>query len=309
MNFNERMIALDISRLKGVIVASPTPFTKSRDIDEEGTRRLMRYYINCGINGVFLLSSTGEYFTITQEKRLNFVNMAIDEINGKLPVMVMISDACIENVLRNLDLYTNKKIDAVVLTPPYYYKYSQDELYKFFTIVADKSPIPLILYNQPMRLPNNISLELVKDLSKHKNIIGIKDTSSEADKLLRLLSIFKGRDDFLIYTGSERLAAYASLFGGNFIYALAAVNPELFTNILEKGRNKDIDGVAELQNNINELFEIFNSIRGGYKESFSNFTHSIKAALKLKGIFESYNSQLGYELNNDDYDKIYKFIN
>jgi len=299
---------MNIERFKGVVVASTTPFDRDRNIDEAGTRRMMNYYVKSGVNGIFLLSSTGEYFTISQEKREKFIDISVDEINGRLPVMAMVSDASLEAVLSNIDRYSSKNIDAVVLLPPYFYKYSQDELFEFYTAAADRSPIPLLLYNQPMRLPNSIELELAKALSNHKNIIGIKDTSSDAARLLKLLSIFKDREDFLVYAGSEGLAGYASIFGGNFVYALAAVKPELFIDIFEKGRSKDIDAVMQLQSNINEMFGLFDAVQGGYKDSFSNFTHGIKAALKLKGVCEPFNSQLGFELNEQDYDKVRKYI-
>lgn len=299
---------MNLERFKGVVVASPTPFDSGRNIDEAGTRRLMDYYVESGVNGVFLLSSTGEYFSMPQEKRERFVGIAAGEIGGRLPLMVMVSDACLDTVLGNIDRYSAEKIDAVVLTPPYYYRYSQDELYEFFIAAADRSPVPLLLYNQPMRLPNNIEPELVKALSRHRNIIGIKDTSSDAVRLLKLLGSFKDSDDFLVYAGSESLAAYAALFGGNFVYALAAVRPEVFIEMLEKGRNRDIEGVMRLQDSINGLFGLFDAVKGGYKDSFSNFTHGIKAVLKLKGICEAYNSQLGFELDGHDYDRAGKYL-
>ena len=302
------MILMSIEKFKGIVVASPTPFDSSRNIDTDGTKRMLNYFIDSGLDGIFLLSSTGEYFSITQEMKEKFIGISVAEVEGRLPLMVMVSDACLENVLMNIDRYSRKKIDAVVLTPPYYYGYSQDELYEFFTSAADRSPVPLLLYNQPMRLPSSIEVELAEALSKHNNIIGIKDTSTDAIRLLKLLRAFDAREDFNVYSGTEGLAAYAALFGGNFVYALAAVRPDIFKEMLKRGRQKDIEGIMALQDKINKLSLLFNTIKKGYKDSFSNFTHCIKAALKLKGICNEYNSQLGFELDDQDYERVRKVL-
>ena len=299
---------MDIEKFKGTVVASPTPFDSLREIDVDGTGKMLRYFIDSGLNGIFLLSSTGEYFSMTKEKKEKFVTTAVEAVEGRLPLMVMVSDACLDNVLRNIDNYAKRNIDAVVLTPPYYYSYSQDELYEFFSAAADRSPVPLLLYNQPMRLPNIIEIELASALSKHHNIIGLKDTSPDAIRLLKLLNIFKDNKEFLIYSGTEGLAADAALYGGNYVYALAAVRPDIFIDMLKKGRQKDIEGVMLLQDKVNRLSSLFGTVKRGYKDSFSNFTHCIKAALRQKGLCESYNSQLGFELDEQDFERVRKVL-
>ena len=118
-------------------------------------------------------------------------------------------------------------VDAVVLTAPYYYKYSQQELERFFVRAADMSPVPLLVYNQPTRLPSGLSEELVVQLADHPNIIGLKDTSNDAARLGRLAAALAKREDFLYYAGSESLAAYAALLKVNYPHGALRVPASL----------------------------------------------------------------------------------
>ncbi|NSW89370.1 MAG: dihydrodipicolinate synthase family protein [Firmicutes bacterium] len=295
---------MNINNMRGLIIASPTPFDSKGGIDREATERMHNYFIENEADGIFLLSSTGEYFSMHPQKRKEFVKVSVDCVSGRVPLMLMVSDASLEVVMENIKCYSESGVNAFVLTPPYYYRYSQDELYRFFTKAADCSPIPLILYNVPLRLPNNLEPDLVESLSRHSNIIGIKETSLDAERLFKLLCIFKGREDFVVYSGSERFAAYTALFGGSFVYALAALGPKLFKEMLRLGKEKDTGGIQMLQDKINKLSGIFNAVKGGSQESFSNFSIGIKAGLKLKGICEIHGSQLGYELCDRDWERI-----
>lgn len=295
---------MQLECLKGLVVASVTPFCGNGRIDEQGTRNLIQYYIKEGMSGAFLLSSTGEYFAMTPRQREEFVEIAADAAGGKLPLMAMVSDACLQNVLHNIDCMARYPLDALVLTAPYYYKYSQQELYRFFCTAADHSPVPLMLYNQPMRLPNSLEIGLVERLSRHPNIAGIKDTSTDAARIPRLLRICEESGDFLYFAGSEGLAAQAALLGGSFVYALAAVRPKLFLDILQKAKEKDIAAVCTLQAEVDRMFGLFQAVHGGYRDSFSNFTYGIKAALEVKGICKAYNAQLNSDLDETDYQRV-----
>lgn len=295
---------MKLETYKGVVAASPTMLTTCGEIDKKSTKKLMEHFVHSNLNGVFLLSSTGEYFTITPERREEFVEIAVEQIDGRIAVMAMVSDACIDIVKKNILIMANKKVDALVLTPPYYYKYSQNELFSFFTEAAETSPIPLILYNQPTRLPNEIGEDLIVRLSSHPNIIGIKDTSSDAVRMMKLVRICQNRKDFLYFNGSESVAAYAALLGANYLYALASIFPKLFLDIKDKGDKKDIKGIMQLQEKVDILCKLFGAVRGGSKESFSNFAFSIKVALEIMGIGQANISQFNEKLDEDIYSRV-----
>lgn len=295
---------MDILRYKGVFAAAPTPFHADGTVDADTAGKLADYYIEGGISGIFALSSTGEYFAMTPKQRDRMVDATVGAAAGRVPVLAMVSDACLETVLENIRIAVGHEVDGVVLTAPYYFKYSQAELYHFFCKAADFSEVPLLLYNQPTRLPNVLGEELVIKLADHPNIIGLKDTSADAARLGKMAAAVGNRKDFLYYAGSESLAAYGALHGVNYVYALASVEPQLFVKMQVMAREGNVNGVLQAQRRVDSLCKLFRLVGGGSGESFTNFAAAIKAALELKGFGRAYTAQLGHLPSPEEYDAI-----
>lgn len=295
---------MDLLRYKGVFAAAPTPFLKNGNVDVVTAEKLTNNYIENGISGIFALSSTGEYFAMGHKQRREMVDATVNAAAGRVPVLAAASDASLEIVKENIREMAAHGVDGVVLTAPYYFKYSQDELYQFFAEAADASPVPLLLYNQPTRLPSALGEELVLRLSEHPNIIGLKDTSADASRLGKMAALLKDREDFLYYAGSESLAAYGALNGINYVYALASVEPELFVELLDMGKKGNVTGVLNAQKRVDHLCKLFRVMGGGSAESFTNFAAAIKAALEIKGFGRAYTAQLGRLPSEQEYTAI-----
>lgn len=299
---------MDLQRYTGVFVAAPTPFLADGNVDIATAEALTEYYISNGISGIFALSSTGEYFAMGHNQRKELADTVVRTANGRIPILAAASDASLEIVKENIKKMADSGVDAVVLTAPYYFKYSQDELQTFFSQAADYSPVPVLLYNQPTRLPSALGEELVLKLANHPNIIGLKDTSADASRLGKMATLLGNRQDFLYYAGSESLAAYGALHGVNYVYALASVEPQLFVKMLEMGRSGDVQGVLNAQMRVDHLCKLFRVMGGGSAESFTNFAAAIKAALECKGFGKAYTAQLGRLPSEEEYSAIRKIL-
>ena len=284
---------MEIKKYRGVFAASPTPFDQGGKVDAAVAETMTEYYIENGLTGIFALSSTGEYFAMPDRERERMAEAVICTTKGRIPVLVMVSDACLERVLENIRRMSACGADGVVLTAPCYYRYSQEELEVFFMRAAEASRIPLWMYNQPIRLPNILGEKLVMRLAAHPNILGLKDTGVDAVRLGRLAAAFKEREDFVYYAGSEGLAAYAALLGVSYVYALACVEPKLFVSMQRMAEEGNVAGLVAAQHRVDALCRIFQIVGGGSAESFSNFVMGIKAALEQKGIGRAYTAQLG----------------
>jgi len=293
---------------RGVFVAAATPFLENGQVDTDTLSRLTEHYIQEGINGIFVLSSTGECFAMIPENRMAAVETVVAAARGRIPVLTMVSDACLDTVLSNIHQMAELGVDGVVLTAPYYFKYSQDELFAFFTKAADESPVPVLLYNQPTRLPSALEEELVLRLSQHPNILGLKDTCADRERVCRLAEHFRNRKDFLYYAGSESLAGEAALLGANYVYALAGIEPSLFVNMLARGKEGNRQAVLEGQARVNELCRLFRVMGGGSAESFNNFAGALKAALELQGFGKAYTAQLGRLPSPEEYAAIRQIL-
>lgn len=295
---------MNIHNFRGVFVAAPTFFKEDGNVDTAALRKLEDYLLEEKLSGIFILSSTGEYFAMSRRQRIQAVRTIVEEADGRMPVFTMVSDASLSQVKENIHEMESEGADALVLTAPYYYKYSMDELETFFSEAAEISSKPVILYNQPARLPNSLSEPLVEKLSQHPNIAGLKDTSSDASRVGRLASFFQKREDFIYYAGSESLAGFAALCGANFVYALACVDPKLFLDIRKSAAQNDVAGVMRLQHRVDILCQLFSSVNGGSAESFNNFCTAIKCALELKGIGKAYPAQMGSRPSSEAYHKV-----
>lgn len=299
---------MDLKRYQGVFAAAPTPFLADGTVDRKTAAELTGYYIEGGLSGIFALSSTGEYFAMTPKQRLAMVDATVEAAAGRIPVLAMVSDACLETVLENIRTIADHNVDGVVLTAPYYFKYSQNELYGFFSKAAEASKVPLLMYNQPTRLPSALSEELTLRLADHPNIIGLKDTSAEAARLARMAALVGGREDFLYYAGSESLAAYGALCGVNYVYALASIEPRFFVKMLAMAKQGDVRGVLQAQQRVDALCKLFRAIGGGSAKSFNNFAAGIKAALEVKGFGKAYTAQLGGLPTDAEYEAIRRIL-
>ncbi len=299
---------MELSRFQGVFAAAPTPFLEDGSVDVPTAERLTDYYIDNGICGIFALSSTGEYFAMGHKQRNDLVEATVKAAAGRVPVLAAASDACLEIVKENIRRLAAQGVDGVVITPPYYFKYSQDELYRFFAEAADFSPVPVLLYNQPMRLASAISEELARQLADHPNIIGLKDTSDSAPRLEKMAAFAKQRDDFTYFVGAESLAAYGALNEANYVYALASIEPKLFVDMLEMGKKRDVVGVLNAQKRVVHLCKLFRIMGGGSAESFTNFAAAIKAALECKGFGKAYTAQIGRLPTEQEYAAIRQIV-
>ena len=299
---------MKIEDIKGVVVASVTAFTCKREIDEDATRRLIDYYIKGGLKGAFMNSSSGEYFSMTNRQRARCVSVAKEQAKGAIAIFAGISDDVLSQVHENAGIMADAGADILVAMPPRFNNYTDDELYAFFTEIADKSPLPVILYNHMLRLNNKLSIELLIRLSAHPNIWGVKDTHNDASRLMTLLSRLKGNESFAVYAGGDSMAGFSVLMGGYILNALSAINPGLFVRMLSSGKARDVERVMELQQRAGELMQLFGILNQNRGHSMSLFCQSIKAALAAKGLCGTYTAQLGYEITPEELETVRLFL-
>ncbi len=295
-------------RLKGVIAASVTAFTSERDIDTRAMERLTKYYLDSGLAGALINSSTGEYFSMTPGQREKSVTASVKASEGKLLILAGISEDHITGAIEMGKRMADCGADIAAAMPPRFFTYCEDELFSFFTSIADALPIPLMVYNHMTRLNNKLSVDLVCRLSQHPNICGVKDTHNDASRLMTLLERVKERDDFVVYAGGDAMAGFSALMGGSMLNALCAVTPKLFIELQKAGEAGDVSKVMTLQQRVNKLMGLNNLIVRPGGSSMSAFYQSIKAALKTKDLCGTDTAQMGFDISDEEIRKIKEFI-
>lgn len=298
---------MDMSKFAGVVTASVTPVDAAGRLDEGAIKALTQYYIDSGLNGAFFPSSSGEYFALTSDARLECVRAAVKAAKGKLTIFANISEGSLAAAIQNARVMADAGADCALMMPPAFHHHTQDELCDMYTRLADASPLPVIIYAHLTRLPNKIEVATALKLSEHENIIGIKDTHNDAARLMTLSSKLKARDGFLVYAGGDGMAGFSALFNMEMLNALSAVRPDIFIELYKAGRAGDIALVTELQQRVNRLCALFTSLKGGLS-SAALFSQAIKCALSLKGLCGVNAVQLGYEITREDTENVKRVL-
>ncbi len=278
---------------KGIVPAMITPFTPKGEVDVEGAKRLIDYLVKSGVHGLFALSSTGEYFSLSNEQKEVLIKTVVSQTKKRVSIYAGASSNSLKIAISNVNKLCQWGANAAVIIPPSFFTYSQEELIEYYTTIARNSPLPIFIYNIPQRAGVNMEISTLEKLSREKNILGIKDTTVDMARFIELLFHFRQRNDFSLFQGSELLLAPSFIFGGDgAISALANIDPKLQVDIYQAAMNKDVEKVYQLQKKMNFLFGVL-SATGDRGLSINNFLLAIKIALNLLEICNIYVCQMG----------------
>ena len=216
-----------MSRFKGTGVALVTPFKEDFSIDYQASEKLINYLIEGGVDYLVIQGTTGETATLSKEEKLDVLAHVIDINNGRLPVVYGIGGNNTQALLEEIRTTDFKGIDAILSVSPYYNKPSQNGIIAHYEMLADHCPVPVILYNVPGRTMSNLTAETTLSLSKHPNIIGIKEASGNLEQCMNILA--KKDEDFLLISGDDLLTTAINAIGGDgVISVLANAYPAIF---------------------------------------------------------------------------------
>lgn len=216
-----------MSRFKGTGVALVTPFNEDFTIDYQASEKLINYLIQGGADYLVIQGTTGETATLTLKEKREVLAHTLDTNNGRLPIVYGIGGNNTQAILDEIASTDFKGIDAILSVSPYYNKPSQNGIIAHYEKLADHSPVPVILYNVPGRTMSNLTAETTLTLSKHPNIIGIKEASGNLEQCMNILA--KKDENFLLISGDDLLTTALNALGGDgIISVLANAFPAIF---------------------------------------------------------------------------------
>ncbi len=215
-----------MKKLYGTGVALVTPFTEKLEVDYKGLKRLLSHTAK-GVDYYVVMGTTGESPTCTHDEKDEILRFVLENNRKNLPVVYGIGGNNTSEVLRMIKETDFTGVTALLSVSPYYNKPSQEGIYQHFKVVADKSPVPVILYNVPGRTSSNLTAETTIRLARHRNIIGIKEASGSIEQCMRILR--DAPDDFLMISGDDMLTVpLYSLGARGVISVLANAYPGVF---------------------------------------------------------------------------------
>ena len=206
-------------RIKGSITALITPF-KDGKVDEAAFRALVNWQIAEGTQGLVPCGTTGESPTLSHDEHNRVIEICVEEAKGRVPVIAGAGSNSTEEAIMRSRHAREVGCDAVLHVTGYYNKPTQEGQYRHFMAVADAADIPLILYNIPGRAVVGISVETMVRLSRHRNIIGVKDAT--ADLMRPSRERIAIGPDWLLLSGEDGTALGYNAHGGSGCISVTA---------------------------------------------------------------------------------------
>ena len=190
-----------MQRITGSIVALVTPFNQDGSTDFVRLRELVDWHIENKTDALLVLGTTGETASTSLEEDIKTLDCVLTQAAGRVPVIAGSGSNSSEMQKHKSVIYSEMGAAALLCISPYYVKTNEEGMYRHFMMSADAASAPIILYNVPGRTGCKISPEVVRRLSVHPNVMGIKEASGDmsyAMKVARYLS-----DDFVMYSGND----------------------------------------------------------------------------------------------------------
>jgi 4-hydroxy-tetrahydrodipicolinate synthase len=236
--------------LQGSLVALVTPLNEDGSVDYDSLKKLIDWHIDEGTNGIVSVGTTGESATLNVKEHLDVIDFTIKHVGKRIPVIAGTGANATNEAIELSQEAKLKGADYVLLVTPYYNKPNQNGLIKHYEEIASKVDIPQILYNVPSRTACDLRPSSVEILSKHQNIIGIKEAVDDFQRIRELINITQISEDFSVFSGDDPTFLESMSLGAHGVISVAAnVIPRSISMICRNVLNSELNEA----NNLNDI--------------------------------------------------------
>ena len=239
--------------IKGIIPAVITPFDDNQMISELATRKHIENLIEKGVHGIFILGTNGEFHVLSEDEKVEYAKIVIDQVNKRVPVYVGAGACGTIETIRLAKRLEEIGADALSVISPYFIAPTQDELVEHYEMVAKSVSIPIILYNIPKNTGVNIAPETVEKLSIIKNIVGIKDSSGDMENLKGYVETGKTKNVKVLVGSDSKIYEALTLGAVGAIAGTANVITKHDIDLYDAVMNGEIEKAVKLQKDIDVL--------------------------------------------------------
>jgi 4-hydroxy-tetrahydrodipicolinate synthase len=259
----------------GVGTALITPFRQDGSLDEPAVTRLVRRQIEAGIHFVSPCGTTGEAPTLTHREKLRVVELVLEEVGGKVPVLAGAGGYDTREVIELVRDMERVGATGVLSVTPYYNKPTPEGLYQHFKAIADATSLPVVLYNVPSRTAISIDVRTTARLAAIPNIVGIKAPGDVA-QMSEIIAATP--EDFIVLSGDDPVTVATMAIGGSGVVSVASNEaPAEMVQIVELCERGDYAAARKLHHWLLPLIQV-------------NFAESnpipCKAAMAAMGLIE-----------------------
>ena len=269
-----------MEQLIGTGVALVTPFHQDGSVDYTSLEKLVNYSIDGGVEYLVILGTTAESATLTKEEKKQVIETIKKANANRVPMVLGIGGNNTAEVIEEYKQTDLSDYIAILTVSPYYNKPNQEGIYQHYKSIAESTDANIILYNVPGRTGSNIAPETtIRLANEFKNIVAIKEASPNFLQSTDIIR-YNTRKDFNIISGDDEFALPMTLAGGSGVISVIGQGvPTVFTDMIRKGLNKDVDAAYDAHY---KLVEITRAI---FEEGNPC---GIKAVLNNKGVCSPY---------------------
>jgi len=262
---------------EGLFTAIISPFTKSAKLDEEALKKLIDFNIEYEVDGIVPCGTTGESPTLTAEEHDRVIELTVEHVNGRVPVIAGTGSNCTAEAVRLSRHAEEVGVDGLLIVNPYYNKPTQKGLYLHFKEIADAVKIPCVVYNIKGRTGVNVETDtLVKLMTDCENIVAVKEASGDIEQMKDVIA--KRKEGFSVLSGDDNIAFDLIKAGGNGVISVASnIAPKMMADMIHAALDGKNDVADELNQKLSELFRV---------EFIETNPIPIKTGLAMKGMCE-----------------------
>ncbi len=259
--------------LQGTITALITPFSNGK-VDYGKLKEIVEMQIEDGIDGLLPMGTTGESPTLSPKEHSKVIETVINTTKGRCHVIAGTGANATVEAIELTQRAKDAGADASLQVTPYYNKPSQEGLYRHFSVVADETGIPIVLYNVPGRSGAEIAIDTVARLARHTNVVAIKEAAGSVERVSQILDVC----DLTVLSGDDSLTIPMMSVGAKGVISVASnIIPAEIVRLVNSFKAGNIELAMELHK---KYYNFFKTI------FIETNPVPVKAAMNLKGIIE-----------------------
>jgi len=271
----------ELKKYHGVVVPMVTPVKENGTLDTQAVERIIAFFAQAGVSPL-LMGTTGEGNSVSQKDGQLFVETAVKAAQGRITIYAGLTGNCFAEQLAQAEAYTHAGADVIVATLPTYYALTEEQMENYYRTLASSIKGPLMLYNILATTHMSIPVEVIRRLADHPNIVGLKDSERDLERMAQCIEIAKGREDFCYFCGWAAQSAHSLELGGDGIVpSTGNFVPEMFQQLYEAAVKGDMATANRLQDETNEIAKIYQKDR-----TLGQSLTALKVMMQTKGLCE-----------------------
>lgn len=288
-----------LNKYHGVVVPMVTPVTKDGDIDVKAVERIIDNFAKYGVSAL-LMGTTGEGNSVSVEQGVKMIEAAVKTAAGRITVYAGLAGNCVSEQMEAAKRFIAAGVDVIAATLPCYYALTPQEMLKYYTDLADALTVPLMLYNITITTHMSIPVDVIEKLSHHPNIVGLKDSENNLERMEELLRLVADRDDFAYFCGCAANSAKALALGADGIVpSVGNYLPKMYADLFDAGVKGDTALAEKLQQETIEIGKI-NTEGLTLGQSLAG----LKVIMQMVGLCDTYMLPPLIELDDDTVKRI-----